>query len=932
MALVKSFGLLILLGLLALLTVHFTHSVYLPQRTVLQEQTDELQSLQRELQTLKSQEDVEHAALEQRLEAIEALLGVLKSAQPKDVKEAADAAANKAVATANKTKTKAAKRSKALWREDHTCGPTGSLPNGEPAQCNPKSDAPCCSPSGWCGGTVEHCSCPSCIDYRTAAKPPEPYNLESPKRIALVVPFRDRGTHLEKFRERIQSHIASWERKGIRHHWKVYVVEQFDEQLFNRGYLFNVGFQYATVDEKNTGQKFDCVVMHDIDILPTPVVDYGWCLYPNQLSGEIECWGWGVPYPDNVGGVVSLSPSHWRGINGFSNEYDGWGGEDDDLYLRLKANNLLKGGCHTWCKDKNKPTVPMVRRPPLGEGKMTCLHDGDHTPRQRAPQDAPMWQRLNSMKAGSKRWLNDGLSSLKFFSAGDALETQACASACEAPEDPEKRVRLFSEHWSRVSSRAISHPERVEVVRLPGSHGCGNISRPLPLLPAGLLQMRQLLPKLFSGHCDMGQVEDWAHRANFILVDLSTGQALLVGAGVQLVLPDSSRPSMKEDGSEVEATKGTEHLLQAQRLSRWLRKLPDTHRGWIVVVDEALSVWQQRFVQTGRRFPLLSPACISKVAATNGFKYRITPGTKWCGDGGWSHLDFFPVLRSGTNIPADKRVPICISYNRNGYYYRFENSVRGCVGKHKPTGTQWTHAQTIYTSRDANGTAYCVGMKEAGEHTRWTVQKTQICADGFRHSFGFRAMHNDYTSPLVPCCILVALKSELGSKETPLQRFAAGKECETSTEWRVVYKLVLLSRPIDAEHHRVCIAAGSSAKVTSEANSESDARDPHQVFRVFYDAACDKKSLVTFEGERKFFWDVGTENLFLPHTATGIHLCLCHVVMSKLKSSQESVRTDLPFYTWVESKCPKGAKKELCFNTMGPADVLNAVQLVDEVV
>ena len=54
------------------------------------------------------------------------------------------------------------------------------------------------------------------------------------------------------------------------------------------------------VEEKATGLKFDCVVMHDIDILPTPVVDYGWCIYPNQLSGEIECWGWSVPYPDNA--------------------------------------------------------------------------------------------------------------------------------------------------------------------------------------------------------------------------------------------------------------------------------------------------------------------------------------------------------------------------------------------------------------------------------------------------------------------------------------------------------------------------------------------------------------------------------------------------------------------------------------------------------
>ncbi|CAK9109049.1 Cilia- and flagella-associated protein 52 (WD repeat-containing protein 16) [Durusdinium trenchii] len=500
-------------------------------------------------------------------------------------------------------------------------------------------------------------------------------------------------------------------------------------------------------------------------------------------------------------------------------------------------------------------------------------------------------------------------------------------------EDPEKRVRLFSEHWSRVSSKTISNPQRVEVVRLPGSHGCGNISRPLPVFPAGLLQMRELLPKLFSGHCDMGEVQDWAHKTNFILIDLSIGQALLVGTGVELVTPDSSLGSFKDDGSNeaAPALQGSDYLLQAQRLSRWLRKLPNTHRGWIVVADEALSLWQQRFVRSGRRYPLLSPACISRVTAHGGHKFRVTPGTKWCGDAGWSHVDFFPVLRSGTNIPAEKRVPICISFNKVGYYYRFENSVRGCMGKHRPTGTHWTHAHTIYTSRDATGQAYCVGMKEDREHTRWTMQKGDICSsDGFKHSFGFRAMRNDYTSPLAPCCILVALQFELGSKETPLQRFAAGKECESSSEWRVVYKLVLWSKPIGAEHHRMCLAAGSSEKVAEDGSA---ARDPHEVFRVFYDSACEKKSLVTFEGERKFYWTISTENLFLPETATGVHLCLCHVVLSKLASPQESVKKkDMPFYTWVESKCPRGAKKELCFNTLGPSDVLNAVHLVDEIV
>ena len=36
----------------------------------------------------------------------------------------------------------------------------------------------------------------------------------------------------------------------------------------------------------------------------------------------------------------------------------------------------------------------------------------------------------------------------------------------------------------------------------------------------------RLLPKLFHGHCDMGEVEDWAKKANFLLVDLTLGQAL----------------------------------------------------------------------------------------------------------------------------------------------------------------------------------------------------------------------------------------------------------------------------------------------------------------------------------------------------------------------------------------------------------------------
>ena len=35
---------------------------------------------------------------------------------------------------------------------------------------------------------------------------------------------------------------------------------------FRGGYLFNVGFHYATEDEKNSSQKFDCALWRQISL------------------------------------------------------------------------------------------------------------------------------------------------------------------------------------------------------------------------------------------------------------------------------------------------------------------------------------------------------------------------------------------------------------------------------------------------------------------------------------------------------------------------------------------------------------------------------------------------------------------------------------------------------------------------------------------
>ncbi|GAA6068156.1 beta-1,4-galactosyltransferase 2 [Tachysurus ichikawai] len=42
----------------------------------------------------------------------------------------------------------------------------------------------------------------------------------------------------------------------------------------------------------------------------------------------------GLPYAGYFGGVSGLSKKQFLKINGFPNEYWGWGGEDDDIYNR----------------------------------------------------------------------------------------------------------------------------------------------------------------------------------------------------------------------------------------------------------------------------------------------------------------------------------------------------------------------------------------------------------------------------------------------------------------------------------------------------------------------------------------------------------------------------------------------------------------------
>ena len=47
-----------------------------------------------------------------------------------------------------------------------------------------------------------------------------------------------------------------------------------------------------------------------------------------------------LPYNNIFGGAGSFSKEHFQLINGFSNQFWGWGGEDDDLYKRYLSHKI----------------------------------------------------------------------------------------------------------------------------------------------------------------------------------------------------------------------------------------------------------------------------------------------------------------------------------------------------------------------------------------------------------------------------------------------------------------------------------------------------------------------------------------------------------------------------------------------------------------
>ncbi|KAL4227918.1 Beta-1 [Mactra antiquata] len=201
------------------------------------------------------------------------------------------------------------------------------------------------------------------------------------ERTAIIIPYRNRENHLKV----LLSHLHEvLQRQMIE--YGIYVIEMAFPAQFNRGLLANVGFLTSS-----SIRSYTCYIIHDVDLLMMDDRNMYRCgRVPRHLTASNTKYTKRLPYLAYFGGVVAFTPEQFWKVNGFSNLYFGWGGEDDDMVYRI-----FHTGQH------------FSRPKPIIGGYTAIEHDSDST----NPVNPNRQALVNSAR---RRMVDDGVRSVMY--------------------------------------------------------------------------------------------------------------------------------------------------------------------------------------------------------------------------------------------------------------------------------------------------------------------------------------------------------------------------------------------------------------------------------------------------------------------------------------------------------------------------------------
>ncbi|XP_074157405.1 beta-1,4-galactosyltransferase 4 [Sminthopsis crassicaudata] len=201
------------------------------------------------------------------------------------------------------------------------------------------------------------------------------------QRVAILIPHRNREKHLLYLLKHLHPFL---QRQQV--DYGIYVIHQAGDDKFNRARLLNVGYLEALKEE-----NWDCFIFHDVDLVPENDLNLYMCdAHPKHLVVGRNSTGYRLRYKGYFGGVSALTRDQFYMVNGFSNNYWGWGGEDDDLRIRVEIHGMK------------------ISRPPPSIAKYTMIF---HT-RDKGNEENS--ERMKLLKQVSRVWQTDGLNSCSY--------------------------------------------------------------------------------------------------------------------------------------------------------------------------------------------------------------------------------------------------------------------------------------------------------------------------------------------------------------------------------------------------------------------------------------------------------------------------------------------------------------------------------------
>ena len=147
--------------------------------------------------------------------------------------------------------------------------------------------------------------------------------FESKLDCVIIIPYRNREEHLNYYLKKavplLKKHIPNG---------KVVIVEQnWNNKLFNRGCLINIGI-------KEYENKTNYYIFHDVDLIPSEKCIQE--LYTNNNFDVVRIY---TGHKTSLGGICKFKHDSIQQVNGFPNYIWGWGIEDRVLYYRYVIMN-----------------------------------------------------------------------------------------------------------------------------------------------------------------------------------------------------------------------------------------------------------------------------------------------------------------------------------------------------------------------------------------------------------------------------------------------------------------------------------------------------------------------------------------------------------------------------------------------------------------